>query len=893
MTILRRLIAGLHSLFHKTQMEREMDEELRGYLDNATEQKILTGLSRQDAARSARVEMGSPEAVKDWIRDVGWQSLVESFWQDLRYAGRMLRTSPGFAAVAVLTLALGIGANTAIFTLVDAVLLTNLPVENPQQLVVLDIITARGERQNLSYPLFEQIRDEVDAFSGVFAALDGVNRMDVAGPGSGGRSEEARVQLVSGEYFPVLGVRALMGRTLAPDDNRPGGEPGVAVLSYGFWKRRFAGDPAVIGASLVIKRQPVTIVGVTPDGFFGESVGRAPDIWVPLVMQPRFARGMSLLDRPNVGWLRVVGRLRPGATESTADAALALAVAGTQSERTDFSKYARRRTTLRSSDGSRGLPDFRQRFSLPLRILAGIVAIVLLIACANVANLLLARAAARQREMGVRLAIGAGRRRLVRQLFTESLLLAALGGVLGLLVAWWGSRVLLVLASSDSAPIPIDVALNARVLAFTSALSLVTVVVFGLAPALTVSRVDVGTALKLNAGTQTRARLSRSLLVTQVALSLVLLTGAALFGQTLRNLRTRDLGFAPAALVEVRIAPQASGYKPDELPDLSRRLVDRLKSAPGVESAAFTHAGFGGGISTTCCVAVAGYAHDPNEDRMIRTLGIAPGYFHAMRLPLLRGRDFTAQDGEADPNNVTVAVVNEAFVRRYVEGRDPIGTRLGWGNLPNVKYAIEIVGVAKDAVYEDLREEIKPLIYFPFSWGDTFVVRAAGPPDAVMATLRREVQAVDGNLESSMRTVADALDRAVVREKLLSRLSTFFGILATVLAGIGLYGLMAYAVVRRTREIGIRMALGAARGVVLRSELRSAIRLVAAGIAVGVPLAVAVGRLVRSQLFGISGTDPVTFAMATALLALVAGAAAYLPARRASRVDPIIALRWE
>jgi predicted permease len=892
MTLFRRLTAGLRGMFHKTHIEREMDEELRGYLDTAADQKVLAGLSREEATRAARVEMGSAEAVKDRIRDVGWESLVESFLQDLRYAGRMLCSSPGFAAVAVLTLALGIGANTAIFTLVDAVLLTALPVENPQQLVLLDVMTARGEKQNLSYPLFERIRDEVDAFSGVFAALDGVIRMDVAGPGSGGRSEEARVQLVSGEYFPVLGVRALMGRTLAPDDNRPGGEPGVAVLSYGFWKRRFAGDSAVVGASLVIKRQPVTIVGVTPEGFFGESVGRAPDIWVPLVMQPRFDRGMSLLERPNVGWLRVVGRLRPGTTESTADAALALPVTRIQSETTDFSKYARR-ITLRTSDGSRGLPDFRERFSLPLRILAGIVAIVLLIACANVANLLLARATARQREMGVRLAIGAGRRRLVRQLFTESLLLAALGSVLGLLVAWWGSRVLLVLASSDATPIPIDVAPNAHVLAFTSTLSLVTVVIFGLAPALTVSRVDVGTALKLNAGTQTRARLSRTLLIIQVALSLVLLTGAALFGQTLRNLRMRDLGFAADALVEVRIAPQASGYKADQFPDLSLRLVDRLESAPGVESAAFTHAGFGSGISTTCCVAVAGYTHAPGEDRQIRTLGVGPGYFQTMRLPLLRGRDFTAQDGQADPNKISVAVVNEAFVRRYVEERDPLGARLGWGNPPNVKYAIEIVGVVRDAVYEDLREEIKPLIYYPFSWGDTFIVRAAGPPDAVMATLRREVQAVDGTLEYSMRTVADALDRAVVREKLLSRLSTFFGVLATVLAGVGLYGLMAYAVVRRTREIGIRMALGAARGVLLRAELRSAIRLVAVGIAMGVPIALAVGRLIRSQLFGISGADPITFAVATAVLALVAGVAAYLPARRASRVDPMIALRWE
>ena len=892
MTLLRRIIAGVRGLFHKARIEREMDEELRGYLDAAAEQRMLAGVSREDATRAARAGMGSAEAVKDRIRDVGWESLVESFVQDLRYAVRMLRTSPGFAAVAVLTLALGIGANTAIFTLVDAVLLTALPVESPRQLVVLDVITARGEKQNLSYPLFERIRGDVDAFSGVFAALDGVDHMDVAGPGSSGRSEEAKVQLVSGEYFPVLGVKALVGRTLAPDDNRPGGEPGVAVLSYSFWQRRFAGDASVIGANVVVKRQPVTIVGVAPPGFFGEAVGRAPDMWVPLVMQPRFARGMSLLDRPNVGWLRVVGRLRPGASVSTADAALAVAVTRIQSEATDFSKYARR-ITVRSSDGSRGLPDFRERFSLPLRILAGIVSIVLLIACANVANLLLARATARQREMGVRLAIGAGRRRLIRQLFTESLLLASLGGAVGLFVAWWGSRVLLVLASSEPAPIPIDVGLNAHVLVFTSALSLVTVVVFGLAPALTVSRVDVGTALKLNAGTQTRARLSRSLLVTQVALSLVLLTGAALFGQTLRNLRMRDLGFSPDALVEIRIAPQASGYKTEQLPDLSRRLVDRLASAPGVESAAFTHAGFGGGISATCCVAVAGYAHEPGEDRQIRTLGVAPGYFRTLRLPLLRGRDFTAQDGRLDPNQISVAVVNEAFVRRYLDGRDPLGARFGWGDPPNVKYAVEIVGVVRDAVHEELREEIKPLVYFPFSWGDTFVVRAAGPPDAVVATLRREVQAVDGNLESSMRTVADTLDRAVVREKLLSRLATFFGILATALAGVGLYGLMAYAVVRRTREIGIRMALGAARGVVLRSEMRSAIRLVAMGITVGVPIALAVGRLIRSQLFGISGADPVTFAVAIAVLALVAGAAAYLPARRASHVDPMVALRWD
>jgi predicted permease len=503
MTLFTRITGGLRALLGKARAERELDAELDEFLEMAVEQRMRTGLSRGEAIRAARVESGVVEGVKDRVRDVGWESLVESFVQDLRYAARMLRKSPGFTAVAVLTLALGIGANTAIFTLVDAVLLTALAVEDPARLVVLDVITSRGEKQNFPYPLFQRIRDEVDAFSGVFAAQDGFGRLEVGTPAAG-RSEEARVQLVSGEYFAVLGVRALMGRTLTPEDHTPAGDSGVAVLSHAFWQRRFGGDAAVIGSTLIVKRQTVTVVGVAPRGFFGESVGRAPDIWVPLAMQPRFDNGRSLLDRPSVGWLRVVGRLRPGVTESSADAALAVALIGIRSESTEFSNYARR-VGVRSSDGSRGLPDFRERFSLPLRILAGIVGIVLLIACANVANLLLARAAARQREMGVRMAIGAGRRRLVRQLFTESLLLAAVGGALGLLVAWWGSRVLLVLASTDSAPIPIDVALNGHVLGFTSALSVVTVMIFGLAPAVTISKVDVGAALKLKSGTPARA----------------------------------------------------------------------------------------------------------------------------------------------------------------------------------------------------------------------------------------------------------------------------------------------------------------------------------------------------------------------------------------------------
>ena len=727
---------------------------------------------------------------------------------------------------------------------------------------------------------------------GVFAAQEGINRLEMTGPEPGSLSEEADVALVSGEYFDVLGVHAVVGRTLTPDDDRSTGDS--AVVSYDFWERRFAQDPAVVGKSLVVKNRSVTIVGVAPQGFFGEAVGRAPDLWVPLAMQPRFDRGLSLLKDPTTGWLRVMGRLKPHVDHKQADTALGVLLARLKSESSPVGKSTQFVATVRTSNGRSGLLSFRERFSQPLSILAGIVGLVLLIACANVSNLLLARATARQREVAVRLAIGAGRRRLVRQFLTESVLLAAIGAFLGVLFAWWGSQLLLVVASTDTPAIPIDVEPNARILGFTTAVSLFAVMTFGLVPALTASKVSFGSLLKVDAGGRRQPRVSRILVISQVALSVVLLTGAALFVQTLRNLRGRDLGFAPQSLVQSRIQPGVSGYKPEQVPELSRRVLERLKAVPGVQAASAAHSGFATGTSRTCCIAVEGREYAAGDDREVRTLGIAPDYFRTMRLPLLLGRDFVGQDSSDDRRRMPgVAIVNEAFVRQYLGEGHSIGKRLGWGDPPAVRYDIEIVGIAKDALYDEPRQPGRPLIYFPSPRGTLFVLRTAGSPESVIATIRREIQAVDPNLEFSTGAVSEDIERTLIREELLSNLSGFFGVLAATLAAIGLYGLMAYAVVKRTREIGIRMALGAARASVLRAEMLSALKLGAMGIGVGISAALVSGRLIENQLFGISATDPATLVLVAFLLALVIGGAAYLPARRASRVDPMVALRYE
>ena len=877
-----------------SQHLEERWRELRagGASDTEATHLALAGFRDEDRLAAAMASLEQARTPPPIAPGAATGHLPVDLWQDLRYAWRMAWRRPGFTIAAALTLALGIGANTAIFGLVDAVLIRKLPVNQPEQLVLLEQTMVRGGSQNMSRPLFERLREEGSVLSGVFSGLlsaqDGIASVEI-GFNTAAATETASVQAVSGEYFQVLGTSAFVGRVFTPDDDRTPGAHPMAVLSHSFWTRRMSGDPEVVGRTVTLARHPFTIVGVARPGFFGEATGRAPEIWVPMMMHPKVSAGPPLVGDPRTGWLQVIGRLRPGVTHQQAEAALGVILDRLRSEPSQLDGMPAHISGLRVADGSRGLVRLRDRFAQPLRILAVAVGIVLLIACANVATLLLARASTRQREIAIRVAIGAGRRRLVQQFMTESLLLGAIGGSLGLLLSLWGSRVLLVLAGTPGQQIEIDVAPDARLLAFNALVSIGAVILFGLAPALSASRSDVQAAMK-----QRRARLSPALVVAQVALSLPLLAGAALFLQTLHHLRTRDLGFAADTLVQVRTNPQASGYKGEEMPALARRIVERLGTMPGVRSASVAHSGFATGTSSTCCIAIPGRTFAAERERDVRMIGVGPGYFATVGQQLHLGRDFAARDVTLDPSRMTAAIVNEAFVRRFLDGSHPVGQYFGWGDPPKVRYTVEIVGVVNDAIYDEVRGVSQPLIYFPSEAGRLYVVRAAGAPEDLAGSLRREIGAVDPKLiVTAIAPVSQDVERTLVREKLLARLSGFFGALAAVLTAVGLYGLMAYAVANRTRDVGIRMALGASRSQVLRAEIGSALRLVAIGVAVGIPAALLTGRVIATLLFGVAPGDAITLTAAAATMTLVAALAAFGPARRASRVDPVVALRSE
>ncbi len=795
---------------NRRQRARDLAEELethRGLRQSTLERDGLSGGEAEAASRRA---LGNVTLATEDVREVWITRWVEELSRDLRHGARLLRRSPAFTLVAVLSLSLGIGANTAIFSLMDAVVLKALPVENPDQLVVLARVNPRGGRSNLSYPLFERLRQADQIFSGTFAALDGTYRVEEAQ----GRAE---VQVVSGEYFQVLGVQMTLGRALMPEDDKRGSSEPVAVISDRFWKRRFGGDTSAIGQRLLMRQTSVTIVGVAPPGFFGESVGRAPDVWVPIAMQPTL-NPPALLADASVGWLRVMARLRQGTSLKQAEAGLSSWLQALKTDSGPLGQALVQVSTIAVEPGRRGLSDTRTRFSQQLWILTAVVGVVLLIACANVANLLLVRGAARRHETMIRLAIGAGRGRLIRQFLAESALLGFLGGALGLLLASWGSHFLVLLASGGDNPLAIDVAPNLRIVAFTFSVSLVTVLLFGLAPASVATRHGLEGSLRPAAG-RPRLMLPRILLVAQVGLSLLLLTGAGLFLQTLRNLRTADLGFAAAQIVQVATNPSGSGYSRDRLPDLYRRILERFDAVSGIRSAALSTSGFRTGSSRTCCIAVEGHVFSRGEEREIQTMSVTPEYFRTMGMPLASGRTFDRGDvSVATPESPNVAIVNDAMARQYFGTTAVVGRRIGWGDPPAAKLETEIVGVVPNALYGDLRLGARPIIYYPAEGGRYLTVRAALPAASIVALVGREMRAIDPELGVIVRAVPEMLDQSLVLERLLARLSTFFGAVALLLASVGLYGLMAYAVARRTKEIGVCVALGAQRSRVCTAD---------------------------------------------------------------------------
>lgn len=900
--------------FTRKQCDDQLTVDLNAYLEIAAEEYIAQGMTPQQARCAARRKLGNPTLIREEVYSMNSLRFLETIWQDVRYGLRALAKSPAFTLVVVLSLALGIGANTAIFSLIDAALLKMLPVSHPEQLVNLTTTNPDyGPDNAFPYPVFKRYGAASQIFAGALA-FKTLGNVALEVDGQGGI---AVGQAVSGDYFQTLGVHALRGRTIIPADDQAPGQGAVAVIGYDYWRDRFGLDQSALGKHIVLNNSPFTIVGVTAPEFYGVWPGTRIAVSVPLSMIAQVRPGWAapgtpydVLRSPFRNWLHVMARLRPGMTIEKALPAARLIQAQAMSEAAEAlgetpagAASVRRsylQTGLELSDGAKGLDLLRQQFSKPLYIVMTIVGLLLLVSCANVANLLLARANSREKEIAVRLTLGAGRRRLMRQLITESVLLAAGGGAVGLALAFAASRSLLALMSYSTSPVLLDVRPDGPILAFTLLVSLGTALLFGLIPAWRASRLDL-TASQMQAvrsagKTSRRSRLSQGLVVLQVAVSIVLLIGAGLLARSLGNLENFYPGFSKDHVVVFSTNPDAIGYGGARRDALYQRLLDALKALPGVESATLSNISPLSGQRSSTNPTVIGYTPPAGKENFgVDIEVIAPEYFKTLQTPLLLGREFTASDREGAPR---VAIVNQAMARHYFGNASPISRRFsmsGWLGDPR---PIEIIGLAADARYHDLREQVQPMAYVPFLQSGqptvTFAVRTAVKPEAVENAIRQATVAVDSRLPIfDLQTLSDQVDKSLVQDRLVASLSSVFSGLAVILASVGLYGLMAYAVTRRTNEIGIRMALGAQRGQVAGMVLRETLLLVLAGLAIGIPGAIAASRLIVAELYGLKGGDPVIIAAASLAMALVAAFAGWLPARRASRVDPMTALRYE
>jgi predicted permease len=824
--------------------------------------------------------------------------------QDCHFAIRSFRKSPVFSAVAIASLALGIGANTAIFTLVDQLILRLLPIQDPQSLALLQAVGkhygGNNGRNALSYPMYQDIRERNAVFSATMCRYSLSFTL-----GTSSQTEVVSGELVSGNYFPLLGVRPATGRLFTDDDDVHVGSHPVAVLSYAYWKSRFAGDPGVIGQTFRINNYPFTIVGVSQSGFDGVEPGLPAEVFVPMAMTPNVRPGFTqMLDRRQ-RWVNVYGRLKPGVSREQAAAGLqplfhqilnTEVVMPAFRNATPYDKEQFLRMSLNVLPGSQGNTSLRRQYERPLLVLMGVVGLVLLIACANLASLLTARAASRQKEIAIRLAIGSSRGRVIAQLLTESVLLSLAGGVAGIALAIAMVKGLLAFLPSATSGYTISSSPDYRMLAFTFGLSLLTGVAFGLVPALQSTKPDIAPTLKDQAGSViggSQVNFRKVLVAAQVTLSLLLLIGAGLFIRSLGNLRSLDSGFRVGNLVQFRLSPRSSGYDSSHTAGFYKRMEERLRGLPGVRSMGLAQMAMLSNNDWENGLTVQGHQAKPGEDMTTWYNGVTPGYFETMGMHLLAGRTFTVKDEVGAP---LVAVVNASFAKHYFGDSPAVGHRIGQGTDPGTPTDIEIVGVVNDTRYESLRTEIHRE-YFLCAlqrdlYGMVVYVRTDREPESAFRSIRATVRELDPNLPIiDMKTFEHQIDESLVTERMIATLSAVFGILATVLAVIGLYGVMAYMVARRAREIGIRMALGAQTGNVVWLVMREVMVLVFAGVAVGLPAAYGLTRLIQAQLYGVEPNDPASMAAATLLLTVVALMAGYIPARRAAGFDPAGVLR--
>ncbi|HEV2422980.1 MAG TPA: ABC transporter permease [Candidatus Acidoferrales bacterium] len=918
MNLRSRLRSWTRTVLRRSRVESDMDTELRSHIETYADDLVRTGIPREEALRRARAEFGGIERVKEECRESRGVSFVESAMQDLRFAFRMLRKSPGFTAVAVLTLALGIGANTAIFSLINAVLLQDLPVKNPQQLVLFQWdgdtwppmfnMTGWWSSYAFSYPAFDAFRGEKTTLSGVFAFVPLGSTDQNTTVGINGEPATADGMMVTGEYFSTLGVTSLLGRTLTEADENPAA-PRAVVISYAYWSRRFAQDPAIIGKPVTLNGIPFTIVGVAPRDFYGASVGTEPDLWVPFDDKPNMRPwsqsspddNKSVFTSRNWLCLNIIGRLKSGVTTAQAQSALDTIFRHfVAAEWHPANPNDAPRLTL--APGSNGLPVLQQRFEQPLYILMVAVGLVLLIACANVATLLLARATSRAKEVSVRLAVGASRSRLIRQLLTESVLLSALGGLVGLAFANWGTKALLALLShggDNNSKIILDASVDWKVLLFMFGIATLTGILFGLAPALRTSKMDLSSAIKDNATSlplgREKYRFGQSLIVVQVAASFVLMIGAGLFARTLVNYEKSSFGFDQRNLLAFALDPTRDGYNGPRLVTFYSQLLDRIQALPGVTGASMIADEPLSGWSGYSRITMEGSQKKSTEETGWTTIG--PDFFGTMRIPIVMGRGITLSDTADSPK---VAVVDETFVKAYLRGENPIGRRFSIGSNSSADNSYEIVGVSRHAELIRPNATHPPRAYMAYAQDPKsvnqmfFEVRSQGPPATIISELRDAVHQADASLPLiGLKTQAEETSEALTLQRLFARLTTVFGLLALALAMIGLYGTVAYSVTRKTHEIGIRMALGAKPAAVLGMVIRQGTTLALIGVAIGVLAALGATRLIASMIYGVTSYDPLTFVVVAAILSVVALAACYIPARRAMKVDPIVALRYE